>query len=173
MNVTPQYHDCRQAVLPLLSLNMSLLKQILLVLALASVALPVAGADTAKVIKVLPQFIDLEGRNALSPSLYDRDAYQAFLRKNPEKRSGMQFAVQWKAKTGAPLKLKVELRGDHAGRPTTAVVEESVQHKGWFSSWTNPKIAGDGYKQFGELTAWRATLWQGDTLLSEQKSFLW
>jgi hypothetical protein len=29
------------------------------------------------------------------------------------------------------------------------------------------------YRQFGELIAWRATLWDDDKLLSEQKSFLW
>ncbi len=39
-----------------------------------------ATAAPAKVIKVLPHFLDQKGRHALSPSLYDRDAYQAHLR---------------------------------------------------------------------------------------------
>ena len=39
--------------------------------------------------------------------------------------------------------------------------------------WSVLKLDGDQYKNFGEITAWRATLWAGDELLSEQKSFLW
>jgi len=153
---------------------MKLLQRFLVVFALAAVALPAAGtASAGKVIKVLPQFIDLEGRHALSPSLYDRDAYQALLRKNPGMRSGMRFAVQWKAKSSTALRLKVELRGDRAGQATTAVLEESVVHKGWFGSWTHPKITGDAYRQLGELTAWRTTLWDGATMVGEQRSFLW
>ena len=53
---------------------------------------------TGRVIKVLPHFLDLQGRAALSPSLYDRDAYQAVLRDHPEKRSGLRFDMQWKTK---------------------------------------------------------------------------
>ena len=54
-----------------------------------------ASAATGKVIKVLPQFLDLKGRHSLSPSLYDRDAYQAQLRDTKTNISGMRFAVQW------------------------------------------------------------------------------
>src|SRR5439155_1231097 len=49
-------------------------------------ALPLRGAE-AKIYKVLPTFIDKEGRHSLSPSLYERDAYQAQLRKHPEQRA--------------------------------------------------------------------------------------
>jgi hypothetical protein len=35
------------------------------------------------------------------------------------------------------------------------------------------RFDGDAYKQFGEVTAWRVSLWSGDQLLGEQKSFLW
>jgi hypothetical protein len=34
-------------------------------------------------------------------------------------------------------------------------------------------VTGDEYKKLGELVAWRVTLWDGDKLLAEQKSFLW
>jgi hypothetical protein len=44
---------------------------------------------------------------------------------------------------------------------------------GTFSRWTQFLMTGDEYKKFGMVVAWRATLWNGDTLLSEQKSFLW
>jgi hypothetical protein len=152
---------------------MSLFKPLLLVIALGAATLPVVGASSVKVLKVLPQFIDLEGRCALSPSLYDRDAYQAYLRDHLEKRSGMRFAVEWKSSNSMPLKLRVELRGYRAGQPTSSRLEESVRHKGWFGSWAYPTIKGDDYKQLGDLTSWRATFWDGDTMVAEQKSFLW
>jgi len=151
---------------------MSLLQRLLLLLVLA-LALPAQGAASGKVIKVLPQLLDLEGRHALSPSLYDRDAYQAELRAHPEKQSGMRFATHWKATSGATLKLRIELRGSHLGRATKALIEETVRHKGWFGSWSHPAIRGDAFRQLGELTAWRASLWDGEILVAEQKSFLW
>src|ERR1035437_11201808 len=70
-------------------------------------------AATNRIIKVLPHFLDLLGRQSLSPSLYERDAYQARLRANPDQRSALQFDVQWKAKVKdtARLKLRLEARG--------------------------------------------------------------
>ncbi len=133
-------------------------------------------AVSGRVIKVLPHYLDLKGRHALSPSLYDRDAYQAQLRQHPEQRSSLRFDVQWKAKDAAAahLKLRVELRGaKKASRPSQATLEETVQQKGSFSHWTGLRLAGEGYQKFGELVAWRATLWDGKQLLGEQKSFLW
>ena len=41
-----------------------------------------ADAVTGKIVKVLPFFLDQQGRDAVSPSLFDRDAYQAFLREH-------------------------------------------------------------------------------------------
>jgi len=135
-----------------------------------------AGAATGRVIKVLPQFLDLKGRHTLSPSLYERDAYQAQLRQHPEQRSGLRFAIEWKTK-GAPtaqLKLRVELRGVAKGNlPRQLKLEQPVTRKGWFGQWTYIALTGEDYQQFGEMTAWRVTLWDGDQLLSEQKSFLW
>jgi hypothetical protein len=141
-------------------------------LALASVA----EAAEGRVIKVLPQFLDLQGQTTIAPSLYDRDAYQKFLSTHPAKRSGMRFAVQWKAQTSktGQLKLRVELRGVAQGNlPRQTVVETGVQQRHWFSQWTDLLLTGDAYREFGDVTAWRATLWDGDQLLSEQKSFLW
>ncbi len=134
-----------------------------------------AQAATGRVIKVLPQFLDMKGRASISPSLYDRDAYQAQLRQHANQRSAMRFVVQWKAKphTLAGLKLRVELRGMAEGNePRQALLETNVT-AGRFSKWTTLTLNGEAYKQFGEVTAWRATLWDGDQLLGEQKSFLW
>lgn len=135
-----------------------------------------AEAATGRVIKVLPQFLDLQGRHALSPSLYDRDAYQAFLRQHPGERSGIRFAVQWNTHGAVfgPLKIRVELRGTAEGDlPSQTVLEKVVKPGGWFSHWSSLPLQGGAYKKFGEVTAWRVTLWEGDHLLGEQKSFLW
>ena len=141
-------------------------------------SLSMAFADEAaggRVIKVLPLFLDLKGHDALSPSLYDRDAYQVYLRQHPDQRSAIRFDVLWKASnTGdAELKLWVELRGiGQNGLPRQATLDQVVK-PGFFRRWTSVPLGGEVYKNFGELVAWRVTLWAGDQLLGEQKSFLW
>jgi hypothetical protein len=135
-----------------------------------------AQAATGRVLKVLPLFLDSKGRSALSPSLYERDAYQAVLRLNPAQRSGVRYAVQWKTKGSAaePLKLRVELRGVAQGSlPKQLALEQAVTATRWFGRWTDLVLSGDQYKNFGEVTAWRVTLWEGSQLLAEQRSFLW
>jgi hypothetical protein len=135
-----------------------------------------AQAATGRVIKVLPQFLDLKGRNSLSPSLYERDTYQANLRDHTNLCSGMRFNVQWKTKgqAAAPLNLRVELRGvAHGDFPKQLALEKPVMTGGWFSHWTEINLVGEQYKSFGQVTAWRVTLWEGIRLLGEQKSFLW
>jgi hypothetical protein len=129
-------------------------------------------AAIGKIIKVLPHYLDLQGRHSLSPSLYDRDAYQAFLRDNPQERSGLRFDVQWRSAAKSPLKLRIQIRGAKGKELTQAVLEGTVGQTG-FSKWTAMPFSGDDYRKFGELAAWRATLWEGEKLLSEQKSFLW
>jgi hypothetical protein len=132
-------------------------------------------AVTGRVVKVLPFFLDLKGHEALSPSLYDRDAYQAYLRRHADQRSAMRFDVLWKASnTGsAELKLQVELRGiGQNGLPRRATLTQAVAPH-FFRHWDSLTLGGGDYKDFGELVAWRVTLWSGHQLLGEQKSFLW
>jgi hypothetical protein len=135
-----------------------------------------AVAATGRVVKVLPHFLDLKGRHSLSPSLYDRDAYQAQLRLHPEQRSALRFDVHWRV-TGASgkLKLRAELRGTaHGTLPRETQVETDIESaKSAGSRWTALTLAGEDYKNFGEVTAWRVTLWDGEQLVGEQKSFLW
>ena len=148
----------------------------ILILLLCFIMSATASAATGKVIKVLPQFLDLKGRAAISPSLYDRDAYQAFLRAHSTNVSSMRFAVQWKShgKADDTLKLRVEIRGVAQGSlPPTAVLEQPVKSGFLFSHWAYLQLANEDYKRVGEITAWRATLWDGDKLIGEQKSFLW
>jgi hypothetical protein len=147
--------------------------KLLLVLVCGALICGPAAAATAKIIKVLPHFTDREGRIALSPSLYERDAYQAVLRSKLEQRSGLRFDVQWKASTRSPLALRVEMRGIREQKPTTAMIEAPVQHRGLFRKWAIVALSGADYRAFGEMRAWRATLWDGQNLVAEQKSFLW
>jgi len=140
------------------------------------VAVLPAAAESGQVMKVLPHFLDTNGLHTLSPSLYERDAYQAYLRQHPEKRSGIRFDVQWKAKGPSfePRTLRLELRGIAKGSlPRALTLDQTVTSAGWFGRWTSIVLAGDKYRDFGEVTAWRVTLWEGAQLLGEQKSFLW
>jgi hypothetical protein len=131
-------------------------------------------AGPAKILKVLPHYLDDEGRHSLSPSLFERDAYQAFLRGNPDKQSALRFDVNWKARRSGkqPLVLRLELRGS-GGDPITPLVLERTVKPGWFSRWTSLRLKPEDYQAFGQLVAWRASLWAGKDLRAEQKSFLW
>jgi hypothetical protein len=148
----------------------------ILIFVFCFMACAAASAATGKVIKVLPQFLDLKGHHAISPSLYDRDAYQAYLRDTKTNISGMRFAIQWKASgaSTSPLTLRVEVRGvTHGERPPAIVLEQPVKPGFWFNHWASLPLTGEDYQKIGEVTAWRATLWDGDKMIGEQKSFLW
>lgn len=137
--------------------------------------IPLAQAAEGKIIKVLPHLLDAQGRTTLSPSLYERDAYQAHLRKHPELCSALRFDIQWKQRGSSPdkLKLKLELRTSKGTPAAPLTIESAVQSDGWFSTSTGLVVAGEQYKTMGDVIAWRVTLWDGEQLASEQKSFLW
>jgi hypothetical protein len=136
---------------------------------------PVSAVPTGRIVKVLPLFLDFQGHDATSPSLFDRDAYQFYLRQHINKISAIRFDVLWKTLNadGAKLKLRLELRGvGVGGLPGQMVLEQAVRPK-IFHQWASLTFGGADYKNFGTLVAWRATLWNGDKMLGEQKSFLW
>jgi hypothetical protein len=150
-----------------------LLMILLLLGSLASAS--ASDAMTGHVVKMLPLFLDLKGRDAVSPSLFDRDAYQFYLRQHTNEISAIRFDVLWSASNAknAELKLRLELRGvgpDNLPRQTT--LEQTVTPH-FFRHWTSFTLADADLKNFGELNSWRAILWSGDQMLAEQKSFLW
>src|SRR5438045_8010970 len=102
-------------------------------------------AGPAKILKVLPQYVDLDGRHSLAPSLYGRDAYQAILRKYPEKRSGLRFDVNWKAKRqdSEKLLLRIELRGSGRDVSEPIVLERPVRPAKFFSTWSSLVLEGE------------------------------
>lgn len=149
---------------------------LLLILVQLAGAAPSAEAGAGRIVKVLRHYLDLEGRHTLSPSLYERDAYQAQLRKHPEQCSALRFDVQWKArKTAGPeLKLRLEVRGSRAYLSKPWVLERTVNRKGFgWTRWSSLELGGQDFKQLGEVVAWRATLWDGEECIAEQQSFLW
>jgi hypothetical protein len=152
------------------------MRALLILLACFSLAAAHAGdAITGRIVKVLPFFLDRQGRDALSPSLFDRDAYQAQLREQTNEVSGVRFDVLWKAAKASDehLKIALELRGVGTNSvPKLKTLEVDVA-PGKYRRWTEIPLVGDDYKNFGAVVAWRITLWNGGRLLGEQKSFLW
>jgi hypothetical protein len=135
-------------------------------------ALPLMGAQP-KIYKVLPTFVDKKGRHSLSPSLYERDAYQAQLRKYPDRRDGLRFDVHWKARHSPTLKLHMDIRGTKDNEPTNFSTETPVKPARFLGTWSALTVRGDDYTRIGELRSWRATIMDGDQVIAEQKSFLW
>lgn len=138
---------------------------------------PVATAATGRIVKVLPEFLDTQGRTSLSPSLYERDAYQAMLRLHPERRSGLRYFVQWQTRGAVweRLTLRLELRGTVEGNlPKQLVIDKVLVNKGRrYSRWAEITLSDQEYKHLGAVTAWRASLWEGSKSLGQQQSFLW
>ena len=131
--------------------------------------------SSTRILKVLPHYLDKDGKHTTNPSLFERDAYQFELRKNPALRSGMRFDVLWKTPPGTPsaLTVKLELRGSKAPEQAPVIVTARAFSRGGFSQWTRVPILGKDYDALGELLAWRVTLWKDDQLVTEQTSFLW
>ena len=142
-------------------------------------ALLLAGACTlqaadARIIKVLPHLLDQNGRNAVNPSLFERDAYQMYLRENPSEISALRFDVQFKAKRSeGPLTLRLELRGSKTELGKLHIFETRVRPARWFSSWGTIQLDRATSDAIGTLTAWRASLLKDGVEIAEQQSFLW
>ena len=135
-------------------------------------AVPLMAAD-GRIYKVLPTFIDKEGRHSLSPSLYERDAYQGHMRKHPNLRAGLRFDVHWKAQGSSALKLHIDIRGTKDNEPTNLSAETPVKPPRFFGKWSAVTVRDEDYASMGELRSWRATIIDGDQVIAEQKSFLW
>ncbi len=148
---------------------------LLLCLPLLASPLVAAPAKPAKIVKVLPHYVDLEGRIALAPSLFERDAYQAALRQDRALCSGLRFDVRWKARSSptAKLKLRLELVTSTGSRERPLVLETPARPKFFGGCWARLALEGEAFRNAGEVIAWRATLWNGDQLEDEQRSFLW
>lgn len=135
-----------------------------------------ALASEPRILKVLPHLLDAEGRHSLSPSLYERDAYQAILRKHPNQVSGIRYDVRWRGTLpeGRKLRLRLSLRTMTPGGAGPIILEEELT-PGWFpgSHWAGISLTGTAYRTAGEIQAWKAELLDGKTPVAHQESFLW
>ncbi len=130
---------------------------------------------TGSIVKVLPLLLNRTGHDALSPSLFDRDAYQFYLRAHTNEISGIRYDVLWKAAgtSGQPVKIMVELKAvGPDGGPRQQTLEASVT-PGRFHHWTEIPLTGEDFVKLGPVVAWRTSIWSGDQLLGSQQSFLW
>lgn len=147
--------------------------RLLLLLGCLFLSVPAWAAD-ARVKKVLPFYLDAQGRNSLSPSLYERDAYQTRLKQNPELRKALRVDVLWNGRAASANRtIKVELRANRAGVPTETTHVRPAGKPRWLGRWQSVEIAGEDFEKLGELLAWRVTLWDGEQQVAEKKSFLW
>ncbi len=133
------------------------------------------NAGSARIIKVLPHYLDLKGRHSLSPSLYERDAYQAELRSNMDKVSGIRFDINWSSKgvESENLKIRVEVKGSDTPAGEAVVVELTSPKKKLMGNWAGLVFEGDSFKKVGKVIAWRATIWDGEEQVARKQSFLW
>ena len=132
-----------------------------------------ATAAEAHIIKVLPHFLDKEGRISIHPSLFERDGYQARLKLHPELCSGMRFDVQWKGRKLKNGRLRLEVRGSKTPARQIATFENELSGGGLFSHWSGLRVSGEDFNRLGSIVAWRITIWDGDEELGEERSFLW
>jgi hypothetical protein len=136
---------------------------------------PAPVVADGKVVKVLPLLLNQHGQDALSPSLFDRDAYQFYLRQHTNEISGIRYDVLWRAGGTAvdEVKVNVELRAVGPDGSPRLKTLEAIVTPGRFRHWTELPLTGDDYLKLGHIVAWHATLWSGDRLLDSQQSFLW
>ena len=106
----------------------------------------------------------------LSPSLLERDAYQAKLRADRSLCSGIRFDVKWSKNTSVNVKLQLELRV--TGETKSIVLEQAINPRRR-SGWDSITLDGNAFSAIGKIIAWRLRLLDGDMELAGRRSFLW
>ncbi len=137
----------------------------------------VSAEESVAVIKKTPRhLLDTDGRHTQSPSLLDRDAYQAHLLEHPEEVSGLRYDLQIKyaRRSPEPLTIRVEIRHGKETDLQTSTHESRFEPKGRRrSQWGSLTIEGEDFQALGKIIAWRVTLWDGESKVASDESFLW
>ena len=134
----------------------------------------IPAAISAQIMKVLPHYLDVDDRHTKGVTLTERDLYQKELRDDPEKINGIRFDIKWSG-TGldpAITKLRVEIKSSKAGAETL-VINHNATADNLSATWTPLTVSRADYKKLGKMESWRVSLWEGDSQVAEQKSFLW
>jgi hypothetical protein len=133
-----------------------------------------AGETNLRIIKVLPFLLDKKGEHTISPSLFERDAYQGYLRRHPDEVSTLRYDFQWKgnAKSSEPVTVRLEVRGSRGDLRHPSIFETPLKRSGW-GKWALIALPKKDFQALGAIVAWHLTLWQNGTQIAEQKSFLW
>lgn len=154
---------------------MTLLRAVILWGLLPLISAVLVRAEEASIVKVLPHLLDLKGKASLAPGLFQRDAYQAQLRKDPKQVSGMRFNIQWKAK-GVPsdeLVIRVWLKTSGRNPNDPLEIKAPVRGNRKWGRWSAVAYDGKAFQDNGQVLAWKAELLRGETPLATQTSFLW
>ncbi|HIM67750.1 MAG TPA: hypothetical protein EYM45_04220 [Verrucomicrobia bacterium] len=149
---------------------MNRISQLAAALLLLGVISTTDAARPGKISKVLQHWLDLQGRHTLSPSLLERDAYQAKLRADRTLCSGIRFDVKWAKNTSGTVKLQLELRVTGKAKPIVRELAVKPSRRG---GWDAVTLEGDAFMAIGKIIAWRVRLLDGDIELAERRSFLW
>jgi hypothetical protein len=133
-----------------------------------------AGETNLRIVKVLPFLLDKKGEHTISPSLFERDAYQGYLRRHPDEVSTLRYDFQWKgnAKSNEPVTVRLEVRGSRGDLRRPSIFETPLKRSGW-GKWAFIALPEADFRALGAIVAWHLTLWQNGTQIAEQKSFLW
>ena len=149
---------------------MNRISQLIATLLLLGIFSTADAARPGRISKVLPHWLDLQGRHTLSPSLLERDAYQAKLRADRTLCSGIRFDVKWAKNTSGTVNLQLELRVTGKAKP---IVRELAVKPSRHGGWDAVTLEGDAFMAIGKIIAWRVRLLDGDIELAERRSFLW
>ncbi len=98
--------------------------------------------------------------------------YGAISAEEQRNARGQIYVISW-VNTGAPT--DVEARLEYRQVNTRDVVRTlTLAHPGAKGAVRSSfSIVGDAYEKGGPIQSWRFSLWRGEELLSESKSFIW
>jgi hypothetical protein len=83
-----------------------------------------------------------------------------------------EFYVRWRpAPTSGPTTISlVKFEYRQIAKPTVIAEQTYVPHRDTANLF---QVRGEEFRSGGRVSAWRVSLWDGDQLVAEKKSFLW
>lgn len=125
--------------------------------------------------KVLVHYLDLDGHHRKSPSLFERDVYQEFLRTHPEQVSAIAFDVLWKVPQShkRDLSVRLEIRGSENYQTAPMSMVVPVNGRKYFKTWSRVTLNREEIDSIGKIVAWKVTVEEDGKALSSHHSFLW